>query len=95
MHPDKVKRETTQTLTDLPNVGPKMAAIFERAGVKRPSDLVGSDAVALYETLNRKSGEQFDPCVLDVFLSAVEFMNGGEAKVWWAFTSQRKRLLDH
>jgi hypothetical protein len=32
-----------------------------------------------------------DPCVLDVFMSIVHFMDGGEALPWWSFTEERKR----
>ncbi|MGD0384129.1 MAG: helix-hairpin-helix domain-containing protein [Thermoguttaceae bacterium] len=30
---------------------------------------------------------------MDVFISAVQFMDGGPAKPWWEFTAQRKRRL--
>jgi uncharacterized protein YqhQ len=32
--------------------------------------------------------------MLDTLMSVVDFMNGGEAKVWWAYTSERKLLLE-
>jgi DNA transformation protein len=31
--------------------------------------------------------------VANTFLAAVDFMNGGSAKPWWAFTAKRKKLL--
>lgn len=34
-----------------------------------------------------------DPCLLDVFIAVVEFVNGGRARSWWEFTSERKRRL--
>ena len=34
-----------------------------------------------------------DPCVIDVFLSIVDFINGGEPQDWWKFTAQRKAYL--
>jgi hypothetical protein len=50
------------------------------------------------------SGDRFDrttrqaPCVLDVFLSVTDYVNGGDAKPWWAYTALRKsrygELLD-
>lgn len=37
-----------------------------------------------------------DPCVIDVFMSVTRFMAGvagAAAQPWWAFTSERKRVL--
>ncbi|WP_345969299.1 MULTISPECIES: helix-hairpin-helix domain-containing protein [Sulfurimonas] len=92
MHPDKVKRETTRTLTDLPNIGPSLAGDLRRIGINRPEQLVGQDPVELYGILCELTGSEQDPCVLDVFMSITDFMNGGEAKVWWAYTPQRKAM---
>jgi hypothetical protein len=36
------------------------------------------------------TGQEYDPCVIDVFLSEVGFMNGGAAKPWWEFAEERK-----
>ena len=38
-------------------------------------------------------GRLHDPCVLDTFMAAHDFMNGGFAQPWWHFTEQRKKLL--
>ena len=48
------------------------------------------DAYALYRELCRRDGVRHDPCVLDVLLSLVDFMQGGAAQPWWAFTAERK-----
>jgi len=93
MHPDKVKRETTKTLTDLPNIGPALAADLRRIGINHPEELSGQDPLELYGILCELTGSKQDPCVLDVFMSVTDFMNGGEAKVWWAYTPQRKAML--
>ena len=92
MHPDKVKRESTKTLTDLPNIGPAIAKDLQRIGIERPEQLVGSNPLELYARLCEKAGKRQDPCLLDVLMSIVHFMDGGDAQVWWAFTSERKRL---
>lgn len=92
MHPDRVRRETTETLTDLPNIGPSMAKTLERIGIRAPQELVGRNALELYEELTQVSGTPHDPCVLDVLMSVVDFMNGSEARVWWQYTPERKRL---
>ncbi len=87
-------RDALTRLEQLPNVGPKIARILRRLGVKVPQDLRGRDAYQMYEDLCRLSGTRHDPCVLDVFISAVEFIEGGPAKPWWKFTAQRKRRLE-
>ena len=68
-------------------------ADLKRVGIKHPQDLPGKDAFALYETLCEKTGVKHDPCVIDVFMSAIDFMQGGEPRPWWAFTEKRKRAL--
>jgi hypothetical protein len=80
-------------LEDLPNVGPAVAADLRRLGVTRPHDLLGRDPYAMYEELSRVTRQRHDPCLLDVFLSAVRFMGGAPAKPWWAYTAERKRTL--
>lgn len=80
-------------LEQIPNVGPSTAEDFRLLGIEKPSDLIGKDALTLYEELNCKTGTRQDPCVLDVFLAAIDFMNGGESKPWWKYTAQRKELI--
>jgi hypothetical protein len=92
MNPAKVRRESTVMLSDLPNIGPAMARDLRRIGIETPQQLVGRDAFDLYVKLCEARGSRQDPCVLDTLMSVVDFMNGGEAKVWWAYTPERKRL---
>ncbi len=63
-------------------------------GVTRPDQLQGKDGIALYRKLNRVTGVRHDPCMADTLMAAVDFMNGGKAKPWWAFTARRKALLE-
>jgi hypothetical protein len=81
-------------LEQLPNVGPAFAADLRLIGIRRPSELVGQDAFTLHAHLCRLTQVQHDPCVIDQFLSAIHFMEGGEAKPWWAFTAERKKALE-
>jgi hypothetical protein len=81
-------------LEQLPNVGPALAADLRLLGIHRPSELVGRDAFTLHAALCRITHTQHDPCVIDQFLSAIRFMEGGEAKPWWAFTAERKKGRD-
>ena len=90
MNPGKVRRDRLTELTDLPNVGPKIASALFRMGIERPADLAGRDGMELYRTLCETTGERYDPCVLDVFISITRFMDGEEARPWWAYTAERK-----
>lgn len=86
-------RKNLKTLQELPNVGPAMARDLNLLGIRQPDDLKGRDGYELYDELCRLTGRKHDPCVLDLFLSVVDFMNGGKAKRWWEFTEERKRHL--
>lgn len=87
-------RESVTRLDALPNVGKSIAKDFHLLGIMTAQELKGKDAMELYRQLNALTGTHQDPCVLDVFMSAIDFMNGTEAKPWWAYTSQRKALLN-
>ena len=91
MNPARVRRDRLSELTDLPNVGPKIASALSRIGIERPDDLAGRDGMELYRTLCETTGERYDPCVLDVFFSITRFMDGEAPKAWWAYTAERKR----
>jgi len=80
-------------LEDLPNVGRAIAADLRALGIRRPSQLKGRNPYALYQRLNRVTGTRHDPCVLDTFIAAVRFVDGGPAKPWWAYTTERKRVV--
>ena len=92
MNPAKVVRDRIRTLTDLPNVGPTVAADLHRLGIDSPEQLKGRDAFALYDQLCSITGRRQDPCVIDVFLSITRFMEGDEARQWWHYTAQRKAI---
>jgi hypothetical protein len=47
----------------------------------------------MYDDLCRKDGVRHDPCLIDVFMSLVDFAAGAKARPWWRYTSRRKRLL--
>lgn len=91
MHPDKVRREALQALTDLPNIGPSLAADLRLLGIDTPQDLIGQDPYRLYRRLCDITQTRQDPCVLDVFLSTTDFMAGNSPQAWWHYTAARKR----
>ena len=79
-------------LEQLPNIGPALAADLRSIGIAQPSELRGQDPYALYQKLCRATGQRHDPCVLDTFMAATDFMRGAQAAPWWAYTAQRKAL---
>jgi hypothetical protein len=44
----------------------------------------------MFEELCKITGRQLDPCLADVFISAVKFIEGGPPKKWWDYTKERK-----
>ena len=81
-----------QHLEQLPNVGPSIAADLRALGVVHPSELAERDAFALYQALCVHSGKRQDPCVLDTFMAATDFMRGAAPAPWWAYTAQRRQV---
>ncbi|MGD0590896.1 MAG: helix-hairpin-helix domain-containing protein [Bacteroidota bacterium] len=85
--------KNVKELGDLPNIGKSITADLKLLGIHRPEDLRSKDAFALYNTLCGITGKRQDPCVLDVFMSAISFVNGGPALPWWHFTAERKAIV--
>ena len=83
--------KTAIRLEQIPNVGPSLADDLRLVGVKTPSELKAKDPYKLYTDLCRITKTYHDPCVLDVFISAVEFAKGKKAKPWWDYTALRKK----
>lgn len=90
MNPTKVRRDQLHTLTDLPNVGPAMARDLQRLGFDHPDQLRGRNPQELYDRLCALTGLRQDPCVLDVFVSVIRFMDGEEPRPWWFYSPERK-----
>ncbi len=81
------------TLEQLPNIGPALAQDLRLIGIEHPGDLRGKDAFVLYMKLCAATGQRQDPCVLDTFMAATDFMRGAQAAPWWHYTPQRKALF--
>ena len=88
-----MNREQYTRMEQIPNIGTSMAEDLRLIGLSHPQDLIGRNPYAMYEELCRKTGQRHDPCVIDVFISAVRFMQGEPKRPWWAYTSERKRML--
>jgi len=93
MNPAKVDRNKVCSLTDLPNIGKAMAQDLRLLGIQSPENLIRCDAYQLYYQLCQITHVKHDPCVIDVFLSVVAFMNGQPARPWWEYTAERKQYL--
>ncbi len=94
MNPAKVDRSRLAHLEDLPNFGKAMAGDLRLIGIHVPGDLAGRNPLDLYDALCSATDTRQDPCVLDVLLSVVRFMDGGPARSWWMFSAERKRFLE-
>ena len=81
-----------ETLEQLPNIGPALAADLRLIGVHHPRELASRDAFVLYQALCLKTGQRQDPCVLDTFMAVTDFMRGAAPAPWWKYTAQRKVL---
>jgi len=86
-------RQTVSQLEELPNIGKAIAQNLKLIGIEHPQQLIGKNAYELYEALGVVLGEKQDPCVIDVFLSVITFMQGGASLPWWSFTNERKKHL--
>jgi hypothetical protein len=82
--------DALHALTTIPNVGPAIARRLVRLGVTRPADLRGQDGEDLFERLCALDGRRHDPCLLDTFVAAVAYADGGPARPWWEFSRERK-----
>ncbi len=91
--PKALHAEQARTLTDIPNIGMSLAADLRGLGITTPQQVREMDPVTAYELLRDPMGKRHDPCVLDTFLAAHDFMNGGPSQPWWNFTARRKALL--
>ncbi len=86
-------RNSVSKLDALPNIGKVISADLVSIGINEPKNLIGKDPFELYEKLCIKKGQKVDLCVIDVFISAVDFMEGANAQPWWNYTSKRKQML--
>lgn len=86
-------RAALTQLEEIVNIGPSIAGDLRLIGISRPKDLVGQDPYILYDRLCSARRVRQDPCVLDVFISAVRYMEGAPARPWYRYTAERKRIL--
>jgi hypothetical protein len=82
--------DTASALTAIPNVGPAIARKLRRLDVHGIEDLRGRDPVELFDRLCAMDGHRHDPCLLDTFVAAVAYADGGPARPWWEYSRERK-----
>lgn len=90
--PNAVRRDVAD-FEAIPNVGPATAGDLRLLGFTRPIELAGQDPYVMYDDLCRITGQRHDPCVIDVFIAVVAYMEGAPKTPWWAYTAERKREL--
>lgn len=84
-------RENIRRFRDIPNIGPAIEKDLIALGLNAPTELAGKDPYRMYQDLCAITRHRQDPCVLDVFMSAVSYMEGGPEKKWWEYTEERKQ----
>ena len=82
-----------KVLTDIPNIGASIAQDLRSLGINTPQEVGRMDPTAAFDALRTPMGHRHDPCVLDTFMAAKKFMNGGPRQPWWDFTAERKMFL--
>jgi hypothetical protein len=82
--------QEVERFEDIPNIGPAMARDFALLGLRTPNELLKQDPLRLYKEMCRISGRRQDPCVLDTYMAAIDFMNGAPARPWFSYTKIRK-----
>jgi hypothetical protein len=86
-----LQRDEIKVFRDIPNIGPAIEKNLSALGLNTPNDLIGKDPYQMYADLCAITKKRHDPCVIDVFISAVRYMEGGPVRKWWEFTEERKR----
>ncbi len=86
-------RKTVSKLEALPNLAKAISSDLRLIGISKPQDLIGKNPFDLYDELCIKKRECVDYCIIDVFMSVVDFMEGGDPKPWWKYTQKRKEIL--
>ncbi len=86
-------RKTVDKLEDLANIGKAIAEDLRLVDIHQPRDIIGKNPYRLYKKLCAVTGKKHDPCVIDVFIAVIHFMEGGDPAPWWSFTEERKKHM--
>ncbi|MCE9619673.1 MAG: helix-hairpin-helix domain-containing protein [Planctomycetes bacterium] len=88
----KSRKSPPQSLADLENIGPAMLKDFVVLGISTLPQLARREAFELWRDLCKRTGQRHDPCVIDVFMSAISQARGDAPCPWWDFTPKRKAM---
>ena len=77
-------------LEQLPNIGPSLAADLRLIGIACRPTCAARTLSSSTRSLCATTGQRHDPCVLDTFMAATDFMRGAPAAPWWKYTAERK-----
>jgi len=77
-------------LRSIPNVGPAIARKLQRLDIATADDLRGQNGEELFERRCTLDGHRHDPCLLDTFVAAVDYAEGGPPRPWWEYSRERK-----
>lgn len=81
------------SLEQLPNIGRKTARLLRDVGINSPAELKEIDCYQLYDKICQVTKQTHDPRLLDILLSAADFIEGNSPKHWSYFSTQRKQYL--
>jgi hypothetical protein len=88
-------KSKARELADLFSIGPAMLRDFELLGIRSVAQLARRNPKTMYARLNHVTGQRQDPCVLDVFCSAVAQARNprldAEKCAWWWWSRRRKQ----
>jgi hypothetical protein len=74
-------------------VGKAVEADLQQLGFCSPEQLIGQCPFRLFQRLCEITGENHDLCMLDLFLSVADFLDGSPPRAWLEFTPLRKKLF--
>ena len=77
----------------IPNVGSATIRYLNILGIKKPLELIGQNPYLMHRDLCEITRKHVDPCLIDVFISAVKYMEGEPPHKWWHYTNERKQTL--
>lgn len=84
-------RDQIRDFRQIVNVGPAVSRDLKLLGIRSPGELCGRDPLEMYRQLCDRTGQHQDPCMLDVFIAATDYMNGNPPRKWWEYTEFRKQ----
>ena len=80
-------------VTNVPLAFKSIAADLRALGIRQPRELAGLEPLAVYRRLAGVMGGRHDPCVLYALMAVRHFFDSGEARPWWQFAAEGRRLL--